>query len=223
MEFVIGEVSGLMDVRFAAAAGTERVVLNPWIIQVPPDSASDLQDKAASDSGALQKTILRQALAVWSEIKSWVAGPEIWLAAPLPHLTMSVEAFESMEDCCGIMVTHAPPNALKEPQHISIQIPPHIPYAIDYLDSGSDVADSWSAVHPPQWVILSLQSLVSLNPMPAGWGNCAKYVFVRTIEEVHALLALRDLPAPVGIYLRTIPGEDSDYEAWQKMIDAVMD
>ena len=52
MSWILGNTDRLMDARFAAAAGAERLVLS-----------------VDADAGA------------WNEISGWVAGPDLWLMA----------------------------------------------------------------------------------------------------------------------------------------------
>ena len=52
MSWILGNTDRLMDARFAAAAGAERLVLS-----------------LDADAGA------------WNEISGWVAGPDLWLMA----------------------------------------------------------------------------------------------------------------------------------------------
>lgn len=220
MEFVIGQISGLMDARFAAAAGTERVILNPWPSQ--GFSAHGTGDYEADyvHPAERQVEILKQTLATWNEIKDWVAGPEIWLAVPSPCLSMALEAYSSLEDCCGIMVPAGQPYATRLPSQIPPQIPPQIPYALDFSFTGLSRTKAWSSVHPPEWVVVPW-SLLGTDSGSSEWANKATYVLVESLEGVDALQTLQELPSIVGIYLQAKPGDQTDYEAWQQIIDRI--
>ena len=59
MEFVIGGVSALMDARFAAAAGTERVVLHPWISRPQSNRGIGFLPEAIGELEATPEEILK--------------------------------------------------------------------------------------------------------------------------------------------------------------------
>jgi len=227
MEFVIGGVSALMDARFAAAAGTERVVLHPWISRPHTNHGIGFLPEAIGELEGTPEEILKQALAVWNEIKGWVSGPEIWLAAPWPYLPLALEAFDAFDDCCGLMVNAAPsatpsatPSAL---QHPPIQIPPRLPYAVNYTAGapgtagGPEITNAWTAQNPPDWVVIAPDSIMSL---PLNF-DTLPYLRVETLDEVMALQTRQELPHFAGIYLQAnAPEAGTDYELWQEIIDA---
>ncbi|MEY3574839.1 MAG: hypothetical protein RLZZ617_1437 [Bacteroidota bacterium] len=224
MEFVIGGVSALMDARFAAAAGTERVVLHPWVSRPRSNPGIGILPEAVGELDGMPEEILKQALAVWNEIKGWVSGPEIWLAAPWPYLPLALEAFDAFDDCCGLMVNAAPsanpsatPSAL---QHPPFEIPPSLPYAVNYTTGTTGtpgIANAWTAQHPPDWVVIAPDSIMSL---PLNF-DTLPYLRVETLDEVMALQTRQELPHFAGIYLQAnAPEAGTDYERWQEIIDA---
>ncbi|MFM8839227.1 MAG: hypothetical protein ACKOHH_11440 [Bacteroidota bacterium] len=223
MEFVIGGVSALMDARFAAAAGTERVVLHPWISRPHSDRGIGLFPEAIGELEGTPEEILKQALAIWNEIKGWVSGPEIWLAAPWPYLPLALEAFDAFDDCCGLMVNAAPSAAPLAMQHPPIEIPSRLPYAVNYTAGApgnfgaSGITNAWTAQNPPDWVVIAPDSIMSL---PLNF-DTLRYLRVETLDEVMALQTRQDLPHFAGIYLQAnAPEAATDYELWQEIIDA---
>ncbi|MFM7178070.1 MAG: hypothetical protein ACKOX5_01010, partial [Bacteroidota bacterium] len=198
MEFVIGGVSALMDARFAAAAGTERVVLHPWISRPHSNRGIGLLPEAIRELEGTPEEILKQALAVWNEINGWVSGPEIWLAAPWPYLPLALEAFEAFDDCCGIMVNAAQSAAPTALQQTPFEIPPRLPYAVNYTPgtpgvpgtSGAagalgiaGITNAWTAQNPPDWVVLAPDSIMTL---PLSF-DTLMYLRMETLEEVLAM------------------------------------
>jgi len=223
MEFVIGGVSALMDARFAAAVGTERVVLHPWISKPQSNPGADILNEATAEPEETREEILKQALAVWSEIKGWVSGPEIWLSAPWPYLPLALEAFDAFDDCCGIMVNSAQSPAPTELQHPPFEIPPRIPYAVNYTpgapwaDGAPWITNACTAPHPPDWVVITPDSIMTLPLNP----DTLRYLRVETLDEVMALQTRQGLPRFAGIYLQAnAPEAATDYELWQEIIDA---
>jgi len=223
MEFVIGGVSALMDARFAAAAGTERVVLHPWISRPQSNRGIGFLPEAIGELEATSEEILKQALAVWNEIKGWVSGPEIWLAAPWPYLPLALEAFEAFDDCCGLMVNAAPSAAPLAMQHPPLEIPPRLPYAVNYTAGAPGnlgalgITNGWTAQNPPDWVVIAPDLIRSL---PLNF-DTLRYLRVETLEEVMALQTRQELPHFAGIYLQAnAPEAGTDYELWQEIIDA---
>ncbi|MFM9060383.1 MAG: hypothetical protein ACKOPP_02250 [Bacteroidota bacterium] len=75
MSWILGNTDRLMDARFAAAAGAERLLL-----QVPGD------------------------MQIWNEISGWVAGPELWLIANLATVEHGPSGLGSYADCTGCFV-----------------------------------------------------------------------------------------------------------------------
>lgn len=223
MEFVIGGVSALMDARFAAAAGTERVVLHPWISRPQSNRGIGFLPEAIGELEGTSEEILKQALAVWNEIKGWVSGPEIWLAAPWPYLPLALEAFEAFDDCCGLMVNAAPSAAQSALQHPPLEIPSRLPYAVNYTAGAPGnlgapgITNAWTAQNPPDWVVIDPDSIRSL---PLNF-DTLQYLRVETLEEVMALQTRQELPHFAGIYLQAnAPEAGTDYELWQEIIDA---
>jgi hypothetical protein len=232
MEFVIGGVSALMDARFAAAAGTERVVLYPWISRPHTNHGIGFLPEAIGELEGTPEEILQQALAVWNEIKGWVSGPEIWLAAPWPFLPLALEAFDAFDDCCGLLVNatqSAAPTAL---QQTPFEIPPRLPYAVNYIPGipttlgthgtprapgAPGITNGWTAQNPPDWVVIAPDSIMSL---PLNF-DTLRYLRVETLDEVMALQTRQDLPHFAGIYLQAnVPEAGAYYELWQEIIDA---
>ncbi|MFM8786656.1 MAG: hypothetical protein ACKOFE_03285 [Bacteroidota bacterium] len=235
MEFVIGGVSALMDARFAAAAGTERVVLHPWISRPHSNRGIGLLPEAIRELEGTPEEILKQALAVWNEIKGWVSGPEIWLAAPWPYLPLALEAFDAFDDCCGLMVNATLSAAPTVLQHPPFEIPPRLPYAVNYIPgtpgtpgvpgtSGAvgapgipGITNAWTTQNPPDWVVIAPDSIMSL---PLNF-DTLPYLRVETLDEVMTLQTRQDLPHYAGIYLQAnAPEAATDYELWQEIIDA---
>ncbi|MBM3930086.1 MAG: hypothetical protein FJ336_02250 [Sphingomonadales bacterium] len=223
MEFVIGGVSALMDARFAAAAGTERVVLHPWISRPHTNHGIGFLPEAIGELEGTPEEILKQALAVWNEIKGWVSGPEIWLTAPWPYLPLALEAFDAFDDCCGLMVNAAPSAAPLAMQHPPIEIPPRLPYAVNYTAGAPGnlgapgITNAWTAQNPPDWVVIAPDSIMNL---PLNF-DTLRYLRVETLEEVIALQTRQGLPRFAGIYLQAnAPEAATDYELWQEIIDA---
>ncbi|MBM3911980.1 MAG: hypothetical protein FJ350_03105 [Sphingomonadales bacterium] len=230
MEFVIGGVSALMDARFAAAAGTERVVLHPWISRPQSNRGIGFLPEAIGELEGTPEEILKQALAVWNEIKGWVSGPEIWLAAPWPYLPMALEAFETFDGCCGVMVTDAQSAAPTVLQHPPFEIPPRVPYAVNYapwtpgipkalgIPGPPGITNAWTAQNPPDWVVIAPDSIMTL-PLNV---DTLRYLRVETLDEVMALQTRQGLPRFAGIYLQAnAPEEGTDYEVWQEIIDRI--
>jgi len=226
MEFVIGGVSALMDARFAAAAGTERVVLHPWISRPYTNRGIGLLSEAIGELEGTPEEILKQALVVWNEIKGWVSGPEIWLAAPWPYLPLALEAFDAFDDCCGLMVNAAQSAAPTALQYPPFEIPPRIPYAVNYIPwipvtlgtpGAPGITNAWTAQNPPDWVVIAPDSIMTL---PLNF-DTLRYIRVETLEEVIALQTRQGLPCFAGIYLQAnAPEAATDYELWQEIIDA---
>ncbi len=217
MEFVIGGVSALMDARFAAAAGTERVVLNPWVNQETSNRGTDLHANATRDPESTQEEILKQALAVWNEIKTWVSGPEIWLSVPWPYLPLALEAFDTFDDCCGILVTavqSAAPTVLQDPP---FEIPQRIPYAVNYTPVTPGITNTWTAQHSPDWVVIAPDSI---QTMPLN-SDSLRYIRVETLDEVITMHIRQGIPPVAGIYLQADTAEATDYEVWQAIIDRI--
>jgi hypothetical protein len=160
---------------------------------------------------------LKEALAVWNEIKGWVSGPEIWLAAPWPYLTLALKAFDTFDDCCGIMVNAAQPSEPTLLQHPPFEIPPRIPYAVNYSLGAPGTAHLWTAQHPPDWVVMVPNLIHSLSP-DAG---TLRYLCVEDLKEVTVWRKAQDLPPIAGIYLQADVTKATDYEVWQEIIDAL--
>ncbi|MBM3914187.1 MAG: hypothetical protein FJ351_07090 [Sphingomonadales bacterium] len=172
---------------------------------------------------------MKQALAVWNEIKGWVSGPEIWLAAPWPYLPLALEAFDAFDDCCGLMVNAAQSAGPTALQHPPFEIPPRLPYAVNYIPgipvtpgalgtTGTlGITNAWTAQNPPDWVVIAPDSIMSL---PLNF-DTLRYLRVETLDEVMALQTRQGLPRFAGIYLQAnAPEAATDYELWQEIIDA---
>lgn len=78
MSWILGNTDRLMDARFAAAAGAERLLL-----------------RMAEDKQA------------WNEIGGWVAGPELWLIASRTTIELGPTGLSSYVDCWGCFVQDA--------------------------------------------------------------------------------------------------------------------
>ncbi|MFM7381019.1 MAG: hypothetical protein ACKO2X_07930, partial [Bacteroidota bacterium] len=151
---------------------------------------------------------------------------EIWLTAPWPYLPLALEAFDAFDDCCGLMVNATLSAAPTVLQHPPFEIPPRLPYAVNYTagapgapgtPGAPEITNAWTAQNPPDWVVIAPDSIMSL---PLNF-DTLRYLRVETLDEVMTLQTRQDLPHFAGIYLQAnAPEAATDYELWQEIIDA---
>lgn len=228
MEFVIGQISQLMDARFAAATGSERVVLNPWPMLDNRSGELLYLTNEIVPQVDLSKDIWHQTYNAWNEIKGWITGPEIWLAVPAPYLVMALDAYESLEDCKGIVIQpDGQAHSMVSPSSVQPEIPSHIPYALHFPPFALNPSHAWTSPQSltspqsPQWTVIPYKSLGEEDTESSRWVNVPRYVQVENIEELKALVGKQEFASVTGIYLQATAGISTDYEAWQAIIDSI--
>ena len=210
MSWILGNTDRLMDARFAAAAGAERLVLQ----------------MDAADPGA------------WNEISGWVAGLDLWLLAT-PALAAVGPGFnEHFLECKGIfcrdlVVWDAMEGLFDGPAMQDLgwafELSPDVlgrirsrggwgPRRPDWM-----VMDPW-AVEPDDTALIKTGSgpnmpwfaLVPVN-QEADEGS------VQRLSQRLDILAEKTGSACAGLYFQATPGQDADYVRVEDWVQALED
>jgi hypothetical protein len=207
MSWILGNTDRLMDARFAAAAGAERLVLS-----------------VDADAGA------------WNEISGWVAGPDLWLMATPALVEAGLGLTERFMECKGLycrdsvvwegMESLGDAFAIDMPGW-ALELSPEV---LGHLRNrggwGSRMPD-WLVVDP--WALdaadgafvggasgpnLRWFGLVSIKP-GADPGNADQWG-----QRLKDLAQVLGTPC-AGLYFEARPGQDSEYVTIEDWVDTM--